>query len=543
MDSQCSPPLHIAFLPFLAPGHMVPLTEMARLVAARGPRVTIITTPSNALLLRPAVDKVAAAGHHIRLRLLPFPSKEVGLPDGLENFVAVLDQDTATKLYRGVGLLRPHIEALLTELRPDCIVSDNFYSWTAEFASRVRTPRLAFQGTCIFAAALEDAILRHSPHRKVGSDSDPFVVPGLPDPITMTRPQLPDFIQKTTQFTKTVEEWREAESKSFGVLINAFYEMEPAYAEHYRKVMGKRVYHIGPTVLMHGDAGDKAHRIHETVVGENELLTWLDSKQPESVVYVSFGSGCRFPDEQLAEIAGGLDSAGHPFIWVVVRDDKEIEEDEEETKWLPEGFEEKMKKEGKGVIVRGWAPQVLILGHPAIGCFVTHCGWNSVVEGISAGVPMVTWPLYSEQFYNERLVIQMLRIGVEVGSMEWALWVHVGRKLIERQRIEAAVRRVMDGGDEARELRRRAASLAEVAKMAVREGGSSYKNLTALIEDLQQNRAAAVADATDTDVAAVATAPPEVAAAAVAAASPPAAPAVAAEAKVDKGMNPEPSCN
>ncbi|KAJ8572380.1 hypothetical protein K7X08_008891 [Anisodus acutangulus] len=115
----------------------------------------------------------------------------------------------------------------------------------------------------------------------------------------------------------------------------------------------------------------------------------------------------------MRDLAMGIEDSEQEFIWVV-REGK-IEQENEE--WLPEGFDERRKE--KGLIIRGWAPQVLILDHKAIGAFVTHCGWNSTLEGISAGVPMVTWPVFAEQFFNEKLVTEVLRIGVGVGSVKW----------------------------------------------------------------------------------------------------------------------------
>ncbi|CAB4320867.1 unnamed protein product [Prunus armeniaca] len=176
-----------------------------------------------------------------------------------------------------------------------------------------------------------------------------------------------------------------------------------------------------------------------------------------------------FSDPQLLEIALGLEAYGQEFIWVVKKEKKEKEE------WLPEGFEQRM--EGKGVIIRGWAPQVLILEHQAIGGFVTHCGWNSILEGVSSGVPMITWPVSAEQFYNEKLVTEILRIGVAVGSEKWAPLVDVKKEAsVKRDAIEKAVAQVMVG-DKAEEMRSRARALGEMARRAVEEGGSSFSDL------------------------------------------------------------------
>ncbi|CAI8610543.1 unnamed protein product [Vicia faba] len=141
------------------------------------------------------------------------------------------------------------------------------------------------------------------------------------------------------------------------------------------------------------------------------------------------------------------------------------------------------------MIIRGWAPQVVILGHPSIGAFLTHCGWNSTVEAVSAGVPMITWPVHDEQFYNEKLITQVRGIGVEVGAEEWSIIGFMERKkLVDRNIIEKAVRRLMDSGIEADEIRHRAQEYAVKAKRAVQEGGSSHKNLMALIDDLKRER-------------------------------------------------------
>ncbi|KAF8379448.1 hypothetical protein HHK36_028884 [Tetracentron sinense] len=205
------------------------------------------------------------------------------------------------------------------------------------------------------------------------------------------------------------------------LVFNATCELEAEYAKHYQKMMGHKVWHVGPVSLIHRDSADKAERGHKTAVDEHECLSWLDSKEPDSVLYVCFGSLCHFPDEQLFEIASALEASG-----------------------------------------------------------------------VSAGLPMITWPLYAEHFNNEKLVTQVLKIGVEVGVKDWKLWVDAGKKVTKREDTEKAVAELMNGGDEAVERRKLARKLGETAKNSVKEGGSSHRNLTALIDELKRLKASRV---------------------------------------------------
>ncbi|KAM3695062.1 hypothetical protein ACJW31_07G102400 [Castanea mollissima] len=316
------------------------------------------------------------------------------------------------------------------------------------------------------ASSISIEMRQYEPHKKVSSDSEPFVIPIFPGEIKLTRMQLPDFIKLEVETDL---------SKSYGVVVNSFYELEPAYAEHYKEVMGRKAWHVGPVSLCNKDTEDKAQRRKESSIDEHECLRWLSTKKPNSVVYICFGSIANSSDSQLKEIAMGLDVSEQQFIWVVKKGKNEREEED----WLPKGFEKGMK--GKGLILRGWAPQVLILDHEAVGGFVTHCGWNSTLEGVTAGVPTVTWPLSAEQFYNEKLVTQVLKIGVAVGVRQW---IRVVGDIIKRNAIEKVVKQIMVG-KEAEEMRGRAQVLGEMAKRAVEEEGSSYFDLNTLIEELR----------------------------------------------------------
>ncbi|XP_065616025.1 scopoletin glucosyltransferase-like [Quercus suber] len=432
--------LHIFFFPFMGHGHLIPTMDMAKLFTARGLKATIVTTPRNVPLFSKTSDI------NIDIQIIKFPAVEAGLPEGCENIDSLNSPDMAHNFLKATKMLQQPLEQLLQDFQPSCLVADMFFPWATDVAAKF----------------------------------EPFVLPNFPGDIKLTRMQLPDFIRHEveTDFSKLLQEVMESELRSYGVVVNSFYELEPAYAEHYKNVMGRKAWHIGPVSLCNKGAEDKTQRGKEASIDEHECLKWLATKKPNSVVYICFGSIAHFSDSQLMEIAMGLEASGQQFIWVV----RKAKNEKEEEDWLPKGFEKRM--EGKGLIIRGWAPQVLILEHEAVGGFVTHCGWNSTLEGVTAGVPMVTWPMGAEQFYNEKLVTQILKIGVDVCARQWSR-VLMGHG-IKWEAIEKAVRQIMVG-EEAEEMRGRAKALGKMARRAIEEGGSSYSDLIALIEELRLN--------------------------------------------------------
>ncbi|GAB4852927.1 hypothetical protein Ancab_017124 [Ancistrocladus abbreviatus] len=468
--------LHVFFFPLLAHGHMIPTLDIARLFAARGAKITIATTPLNAPIFTWAIETSKA---EINVEVYKFPAKEAGLPEGMENFEYVNTMEMATKFFKALEMLQETLEQLLMEFKPSCLVADLFFPWATDVADKFGIPRLVFHGTNFFCFCVAENLKLYEPHKNVASDDEVFVVPNLPDEIKLTRPQLPEHLLRDveTDLSKLVDRCIEAERKSFGVIMNSFCELESAYVDYYGKVRGRRVWPIGPVSLCNRKIEDKAQRGKKASVDEYECLQWLDSKEPNSVIYVCFGSITKFSAAQLHEIAMALEASGQPFIWVV-RGSMDQEADDQE--WLPKDFEKRV--EGKGLIIRGWAPQVLILDHEATGGFVTHCGWNSTLEGIAAGVSMVTWPVFAEQFYNEKFVTQVLKTGIPVGVKQWS-GVAVELAIVERDAIEKAVRQIMVG-EEAEEIRDRAEKLREMAWRAVEEGGSSYWELSALIQEL-----------------------------------------------------------
>ncbi|KAH7854302.1 hypothetical protein Vadar_012251 [Vaccinium darrowii] len=477
-------PLHFLLLPHLTHGHTIPMIDIAKLLAQHNVSITIITTPLTASRYTTTISRSTASGLNIQLLHVPFPASETGLPDGCETMESLPSPDLIPNFLNAIKLLQHPIEQLIDNLNPplSCIISDKYLAWSSETAKKNRIPWLVFDGTSCFSLQCTHNILSSRIHESV-SGSEPFVVPGLLHRIELTRSQLPSAV--TMEDAKGLRaEIRAAEMAAYGVVVNSFEELESGYLEELRKVRGKvrgKVWCIGPVSLCNKDDSDKLERGRKPSFDKKECLEWLDLQGPRSVVYVCFGSASRFSAAQLMEIGLGLEASGRPFVWVV-RGGK-LEEFE---KWVMEdGFEGRNK--GRGILIRGWAPQVLILSHRAIGGFVTHCGWNSTLEGLCAGVPMVTWPLFADQFYNEKLVVQVLRVGVPVGVEFGGRWGEEKYGVaIRRGGVKKAVEELLGGGDEGRERRERASDLGEMAKKAVEEGGSSFLNIECLIQDIRE---------------------------------------------------------
>ncbi|CAI9304200.1 unnamed protein product [Lactuca saligna] len=293
----------------------------------------------------------------------------------------------------------------------------------------------------------------------------------------MKKSQVSDLFKFKTQMGEMMETIKQSEKKSYGIVHNTFYEIERDYADHLKKINGTKIWHIGP--LFQYFISD-CRRTSE----KHGCVKWLDCQNPKSVIYVCFGSMVNFLEAQITEIALALEDSKQPFIWVVRK-----KFGDEEIGGLPEGFQERIEKENKGLIMTEWAPQVEILQHPAVGGFLSHCGWNSVLEAVVSGVPLMTWPLYADHFYNEKLV-ELLGIGVGLGVDVWNSSSVITSPIIGKQSISDAIEILTGGSAIAESIRRNSKEAAMKAKHVVEEGGSSHNSLMALIEDLKASKLA-----------------------------------------------------
>jgi hypothetical protein len=265
MASESPDQLHFVLIPLMSQGHLIPMIDIAKILAQRNAVATIITTPLNAARFNATIDRAVESGLPIRLLQLQFPYAEAGLPEGCENIDSIPSPDLIMNFVTAMNLLQQPVEQLLEELKPSpsCLISDKHFAWTAETALKFHIPRVSFDGTNCFSLLCFNSLYVSKVYENVLSDTDTFVVPGLPDRIELRKAQLPGAFNpgpNGKDLNVFREKVREAEAEAYGVLVNSYEELEPAYVEEYRKATGQRVWCIGPVSLCNQADIDKAER-------------------------------------------------------------------------------------------------------------------------------------------------------------------------------------------------------------------------------------------------------------------------------------------
>ncbi|CAH2059007.1 unnamed protein product [Thlaspi arvense] len=454
--------------------HMIPMIDIARLLAQHGVAITIVTTPHNAARFKSVLSRAIESGLPINVVHVKLPCQEAGLPEGKENLDTLESDELTIPFFKAIILLEEPVQKLIEEMspRPSCLISDMFLPYTNKISKKFNIPRIAFHGMCCLCVLCMH-VLRKNPEilENLKSDKESFVVPYLPDRVELTRVQVPLATYTPGELKEYTADLVEADMTSYGVIMNTFEELEPAYIKEFKEARSGKV------------GADKAERGSKSDIDQDECLKWLESKEVGSVLYVCLGSICNLPLSQLKELGLGLEESKRPFIWVIRGSGKYKELDE----WISEsGFEERIRE--RGLLIKGWAPQMIILSHPSVGRLLTHCGWNSILEGITYSLPLLTWPLFADQFCNEKLAVQVLKIGVRSGVEEFMKWGEEEKigVVVDKEGVKKAVEELMGDSDDARERKRRVEELRELAHEAMEESGSSHSNITLFIQDIMQ---------------------------------------------------------
>lgn len=252
--------LHFVLYPLMAQGHKIPMIDAARLLAQRGVLITIVTTPRNADRFKYVVSRDTEYKLRIKFIELQLPCEEAGLFKGCDNLDLLPSMDLALNLFVAASILKDPVEKLLEELtpRPSCIISDMCFPWTTQISAKFRIPKIIYQAVSCFCLMCLGSLNFFNVLGSVTSDAEYFALPGLPDRIEFTKAQIP--LPADPNFKDFTDQMVVAELVSYGVIVNTFEELEPAYITEYREAKRGKLWCIGPVSLCNKDKLDKIER-------------------------------------------------------------------------------------------------------------------------------------------------------------------------------------------------------------------------------------------------------------------------------------------
>nr|AYR16605.1 UDP-glucosyltransferase UGT89N1 [Polygala tenuifolia] len=428
---------HILVVPYPAPGHMLPLLDLTHQLAKRNLTITVLVTPKLVSLLEPLLS---ANPLTVQTLVLPFPSHP-SIPAGVENMQELPIIHTLQISSVLAKLQEPLFRWFSSHPSPPiAIVSDLFLgSWTYPLAQNLGIHRYGFAP---FNA--------HSMCVLWGQYVEPGTLPPVLLEMFLTTPS------------------------SRGLICNSFAELERESLEIFKKkyLRHDRLWAVGPHLPIKDDPLGTTKRGGHSSIPPAKVKEWLDScKDDNSVVYIGFGSQITLSKTQMEAIAKGVEESGVRFIWYVKDPLKEADMAEEEQNVLPSGFEERMA--GRGLVIRGWAPQIMILNHKAVGTYFSHCGWNSALEGLLAKVLLLVWPMQADHYHNAKMFVEELEIAIQVCE---------GLKTVP-DHVKLA-RILADSVTQTQPERVRTMELSKKAIDAAVEGGSSYNTINELVNEI-----------------------------------------------------------
>ncbi|XP_016570238.2 UDP-glycosyltransferase 74F2 [Capsicum annuum] len=445
---------HCLILPYPGQGHVNPMVQFSKRLQSKGVKITIVPTKS---FLK-------------NMQELPTSMSIEAISDGYDDCGLEQAGSYAAYLTRfeevGSITLAQLIQKLTNSECPvNCIVYDPFLPWAVEVAKNFRLVIAAFftQNCAVdnIYYHVHKGVLKLPPTQ---ADQE-IIIPGLSS--TMEASDVPSFAinPEAEVILELLMNQFSNLDKVDCVLINSFYELEKEEIDWMSKLYPIKT--IGPAIpSMYLDKrlhDDKEYELNMFKPMTDECLNLLNHQPISSVLYASFGSLAKVEAEQMEELAWGLKNSNKKFLWVVRS---------AEAPKLPKNFLDELTSE-EGLVV-SWCPQLQVLEHKSIGCFLTHCGWNSTLEAICLGVPMVTMPQWSDQPTNTKLVQDVWEMGVRAKQDD--------KGIVRREVIEECIKLVME--EKGKVIRENAKKWKELARNAVDEGGSSDKNIEEFVSKL-----------------------------------------------------------
>ncbi|CAI0413353.1 unnamed protein product [Linum tenue] len=426
---------------FHGQGHLLPTFELCQQFLSRKLRTTLFVSSRVSSSVPPPLS-ADQLFHVVETPQLPPPPPP--------------SPDTGDHFHHRIQLERVQMAECLQKLlairgaKPLCAVVDHLRSWIGSILHELDIPAIGFFTSGACSAAMEHAMWKagSADLGEIGNESR--LLPGLPDHMAVTGSDLkrrpfghsgrrhPSPPPPESELPKPhmgrrrkgppapgdQPHWFQEMDGFAQYLYNTCHELEAPFIEYLNEAFGKPVRAVGPllpdkywkSTRMGSTFRDQEVRVkRETNVKEEEVIEWLDCKPAGSVLYVSFGSEVGPTIEEYSELAEALEASNRPFIWTIQLGSgpfgsKFNSDENPEQGFYPHGLQERVGKK-RGLIIHGWAPQLLILSHPSTAAFLSHCGWNSTVEAIGCGIPILAWPIRGDQYHNAKLVVKHWAAG------------------------------------------------------------------------------------------------------------------------------------
>ncbi|EOY22025.1 PREDICTED: UDP-glycosyltransferase 83A1 [Theobroma cacao] len=448
---------HVMVIPHAAQGHVAPLMKLSLQIAAHGVKVTFVNTEFIHEKVKASLPAKAEQQSLINL---------VSIPDGLE---PEDDRQDFVKLTESMLRVMPgHLRNLIENINRSnvteqitWVIADMAAGWALEVAKKMGIKRAAV----LLSSPASMALALHVPRLIEAGiiDTDGTLIKD--EPITLSE-DIPawnsselswsccDPVLQKLLFAYICTALRTCKFAD-QILCNTFYELDSSAMKLIPKIIP-----IGPFIACNNFEAFSGNFWPE----DSTCLSWLDKQTPGSVIYVALGSTTILSPQQVDELALGLELTGLPFLWVVrsnLTDGSTVK--------FPEGFINRVA--GRGKIV-GWAPQEKVLAHRSIACFLSHCGWNSTLEGLSTGIPFLCWPYFADQFHNRSYICDLWKIGLALAKDE--------NGIITRNEMSTKIKILLSSDG----IKANALHLKEVARKSVSERGSSFKNFKSFIEQI-----------------------------------------------------------
>ncbi|XP_044499323.1 mogroside IE synthase-like [Mangifera indica] len=446
---------HILCFAFPAQGHISPILQFCKRLASKGLKVTLVSTCTSS-----TTNKFfQTQANSIKVEFISDGTEEEkstvkSTEEFFELYKVLVSQSLSEFMEKQLGSENP----------PKFVIYDSIIPWIFDVARSFAIEAAPFFTQPWAVNSVNFHFLQGK--FKVPVEEPVLSLPSMP-PLKVT--DLPSYFDINGSYplalSVLVNQFTNMEKPKW-LFCNSFDKLE----EELVKWMASKypVKNIGPSIPSKYFSkqcleNDKAYGLSLFKPNTDTCMTWLDSKDPGSVVYVSFGSVADLEKDQMEEVAWGLKKSNTFFLWVVR---------ESESEKLTKNFSEETSD--KGLIVT-WCLQPEVLAHKSVGCFMTHCGWNSTLEALCLGLPMVAMPRLFDQTTNAKYVEDVWGVGVRVRLNE--------ERMVTREEVEVCIREIMEG-ERGKEIRRNSEKWKKLAKEAIDEGGSSDKTIEELVQKI-----------------------------------------------------------